>query len=1177
MNGGDGNDAVSGFDGSDTLYGGDGNDLVDGGEGNDSLFGGNGTDTLIGGNGGDYLDGGAGADVMAGGTGDDTYVIDNGGDVVNEAAGAGFDTIYTSINYNLAAGAEIEVLAAGDRNALAALVLTGNELDNNVWGNAGANVLNGGDGNDAVSGFDGSDTLYGGDGNDLVDGGEGNDSLFGGNGTDTLIGGNGGDYLDGGAGADVMVGGAGDDTYVVDNGGDVVNEATGGGFDTVYTSVNYTLAAGAEIEILSAGDRNAATALALTGNAFANNVWGNAGANILDGGDGDDAVSGFDGNDTLYGGAGADLLSGGNNDDTLNGGDNNDTLLGEAGNDILDGGAGADTMVGGAGSDTFVFYLSPPGGIGDVIQDFTAGTDKILLGGAAGQAFAALATGSLRAGTLVIGTAAVDADDYLIYNSATGALLYDADGAGGNAAVQFATLSTGLSLTVADFTVSGAANTAPSITSGATASVAENSATSTIVYQTAATDADGDRITYSLSGADAGLLSIDASGAVRLLASADYETKTSYVFNVIASDSGVATVKAVTLTITDVNDTANTPTVNETAAANDTYQTAQAIDPNTFVVAANPNLYDPSLPSATIIGSISTLSDVGNVSSDVDFYSITLQAGQQLILDVDIDPANGLDSFLSLYGPGGVFIGDNDDLISADPGSGTQFGHNTDSQIIFRAATSGTYYFSIKSYTDDGTNQPTSKGSYTLNVSVNSTPATPQQIMAEDVQALVSGASWTHAGPAFNLTYGFPDQATYYPSSFAEVTPATDFEAFSATQQAATRSLLQLISNVTQITFTENTTQGQYNVAGTAANANLRYAESTEADVAYAYYPTNTGSSSLGGSAWFNHDDFNNPARGNYAWMGILHETGHALGLKHGHEFPLAISADHDSVEYSVMTYRSYPGGSTTSGYSNETYGYAQTLMMLDIAALQKIYGSANYAFNSGNSVYTWSSTTGEMSINGVGQGAPGTGQGGTSNRVFMTIWDGGGNDTYDLSNYNSGTTIDLRPGEWTTTSSTQLANLGSGHFARGNVANALLFEGNTASLIENAIGGVANDTLIANQVSNQLTGNGGVDTFKWMANGDAGTGALADTVTDFSRGFDKIDFSNLDANPATGAHDAFTFLGTGAFTNVAGQVRYDVTGGSAHIFADVDGNGTADMEIILTNVATLAGSDFNF
>ena len=52
----------------------------------------------------------------------------------------------------------------------------------------------------------------------------------------------------------------------------------------------------------------------------------------------------------------------------------------------------------------------------------------------------------------------------------------------------------------------------------------------------------------------------------------------------------------------------------------------------------------------------------------------------------------------------------------------------------------------------------------------------------------------------------------------------------------------------------------------------------------------------LGGTAWFNRTNFNSPVRGNYAWMGILHETGHALGLKHGHEFPLAISADHDSA-----------------------------------------------------------------------------------------------------------------------------------------------------------------------------------------------------------------------------------------------------------------------------------------
>jgi len=309
--------------------------------------------------------------------------------------------------------------------------------------------------------------------------------------------------------------------------------------------------------------------------------------------------------------------------------------------------------------------------------------------------------------------------------------------------------------------------------------------------------------------------------------------------------------------------------------------------------------------------------------------------------------------------------------------------------------------------------------------------------------------------------------------------------------------------------------------------------------------------------------------------MGILHETGHALGLKHGHEFPLALSADHDSVEYSVMTYRSFPGDDT-DGYSNETWGYPTTLMMYDIAALQKMYG-ANYGFNAGNSVYSWSAITGEMSINGIGQGAPGTGAGGSQNRVFMTVWDGGGNDTYDMSNYSVGVTVDLRPGEWSKLDPIQVANLGSGHMARGNVANALLFQGNTASLIENAIGGSGNDTLYANQVANQLTGNGGIDNFRWASASDAGTGSLADTIMDFVHNTDKINLSGIDAISATSQDDAFTFIGGNAFHGVAGELRYDVTAGSAHIFGDIDGNGIADLEIIVNNVTSLTTTDFVF
>ena len=443
--------------------------------------------------------------------------------------------------------------------------------------------------------------------------------------------------------------------------------------------------------------------------------------------------------------------------------------------------------------------------------------------------------------------------------------------------------------------------------------------------------------------------------------------------------------------------------------------------------------------------------------------------------------------------------------------------------------------------------------------------------MAEDVEALVSGASWNHT----NLTFGFPTAAALYPSDFEEVSPPGQFEAFNANQMAATRSLLQLVASVSPLTFTELTGTGDYTVAGSAAFADLRFAESSAADVAYAYYPNNQGADDVGGSAWFNHTNFNNPLKGNYAWMGILHEAGHALGLKHGHEFPLAISGDHDSLEYSVMTYRSYPGGDVEGGYSNETFGFPQTLMMLDIAALQKIYDGANYAFNSGNSVYIWSSTTGELSINGIIQGSPG------ANRILMTVWDGGGTDTYDLSNYSDNLTLDLRPGEWTQTNATQTANLNGSAlnpiFARGNIANALLFEGNTASAIENGKGGTGADTLIANLVANQFTGNGGADLFKWLATGDAGIGGLADTVLDFVRGTDKIDFTGLDALPGTAGQQDFAFIGTGAFTNVAGQVRYDVTGGNAHIFADADGNGVADMQIILTGITTLAASDFNF
>ncbi len=123
--------------------------------------------------------------------------------------------------------------------------------------------------------------------------------------------------------------------------------------------------------------------------------------------------------------------------------------------------------------------------------------------------------------------------------------------------------------------------------------------------------------------------------------------------------------------------------------------------------------------------------------------------------------------------------------------------------------------------------------------------------------------------------------------------------------------------------------------------------------------------------------------------------------------------------------------------------------MMYDIAAIQYMYG-ANFNHNSGNTVYTFSPTTGEMFVNGVGQGTP------EDNHIFRTIWDGNGIDTYNLSNYTTDLEIDLAPGGWSNFHSGQLAHLSIANdiYARGNVFNALQFEGDSRSLIENAIGG---------------------------------------------------------------------------------------------------------------------------
>ncbi|WP_225767634.1 M10 family metallopeptidase C-terminal domain-containing protein [Inquilinus sp. Marseille-Q2685] len=87
---------------------------------------------------------------------------------------------------------------------------------------------------------------------------------------------------------------------------------------------------------------------------------------------------------------------------------------------------------------------------------------------------------------------------------------------------------------------------------------------------------------------------------------------------------------------------------------------------------------------------------------------------------------------------------------------------------------------------------------------------------------------------------------------------------------------------------------------------------------------------------------------------------------------------------------------------------------------------------------------------------------------------------------------------------------------------------------------------------------------------------AGADRITDFSHAQgDRIDLSAIDARTAAAGNQAFSFVGAGAYTGVAGQLRYVTVGGVTTIGGDVNGDKVTDFHITLTGAIALAAADF--
>jgi Ca2+-binding RTX toxin-like protein len=393
---------------------------------------------LVGNDGANQLNGGGGADTLIGFGGNDFYFITDGRESVYESVGGGTDRIFASVSYSLRAGAEVEMITTNLNAGTAAINLIGNEFAQTIFGNAGNNQLTGG------------------------------------------------------GGGDVMLGLGGNDLYFVSDSRDVIYEASGGGTDRVFASASFQLSAGAEVETLST-DFNAGTAaINLTGNEFTQSIFGNAGANQLSGGGGADTLVGFGGDDYYFITDGRETViesAGGGNDRIFTsvdfhlqagvdvevlttdfnagtagidiaGNELANVIIGNAGNNILDGGAGKDVLYGNGGADLFLFSTALNTAAGGTFASLAATANVDQINGMAfddkigldGARFG-LTPGALPASAFVQGTAAMDADDRIIYDPTTGALLFDADGSGAGQAQLFAYLNGPFSLDASFFVV----------------------------------------------------------------------------------------------------------------------------------------------------------------------------------------------------------------------------------------------------------------------------------------------------------------------------------------------------------------------------------------------------------------------------------------------------------------------------------------------------------------------------------------------------------------------------------------------------------------------------------------------------------------------------------------------------------------------------------------------------
>ena len=425
----------------------------------------------------------------------------------------------------------------------------------------------------------------------------------------------------------------------------------------------------------------------------------------------------------------------------------------------------------------------------------------------------------------------------------------------------------------------------------------------------------------------------------------------------------------------------------------------------------------------------------------------------------------GDDSVIGWSGNDSIDGGIGNDYLSGGDGNDTLDG-GAGNDSLYGGPGNDTYYIDSTSdyiYDEAGTDTAYVSQSFVKIPSsienvifINGAQALPYWISALLPDQTAGKYYTTLLSDAKTFGYIFP---TVLPSYDTSADNAKGFTAFSAVQQARAIVALNYISSVFDLQFNQ--------VTNTAASNILTFASNIQSDSGgYAYYPD---ASSRGSDVFLNINSYNTTlADGTYGALTLIHEIGHALGLKHPFSTAQAggdvadspyLTGVEDATAWTVMSYNYLPSQ------------YYLQYSPLDIAALQYLYGPSKTA-RTGNDTYQISSLSSNF------------------------IWDGAGTDVIDVGSATQTATIYLTPG--------YQGYLGPAKAEKVTTAGQITV--NFGTVIENLIGSNYNDKLYGNEVGNKIEGGSGSDSIEGWNGADSLIGGTGNDSIDGGAGDDALE-----------------------------------------------------------------------